>query len=327
MINVKAIWNLQRPTGDIITKTRIDSIPILDCYLATNQITNQYLYIMSISKKVNIPDLKNYRFKGVGIYDIEDENQEKNSIYIILIEDDLKEIFSLFIQNILNETINSSNEHEAIVNTFQVISKWRKLFEKINLNGLSIEQQKGLLGELLLLNTILNINKSSTVILNSWTSHEQDFQAKDFILGSVGIEVKFTTARQPKLKISNERQLDIENFNELFLVLFSTESIKEGGFSLNSLVKSIRTKLNLDEEKDLFNVKLELSGYHDSDEELYNNMYSIKEIIVLNINEEFPKITKSSLPIGIYDISYSIEISSVNDFKVDFEYLIKKIES
>ncbi len=79
MISIKSIWDNQKPTGDIIIKTKIDDIPHLQCYAATNHITGQHLYIMAVPKKVAIPELKNYRFRGVEIFPIELENS--NELY------------------------------------------------------------------------------------------------------------------------------------------------------------------------------------------------------------------------------------------------------
>lgn len=322
MINIKSIWENHKPTDDIIIKTIIDEIPHLYCFAATNFITGQHLFIMSVSKNVIIPELKNYRFKGVEIYTL--PFGDKIELYIYLLNNELKDIFSLFIQNILEDIEPSVNESEAITTTLNVVSKWKKLFDKINFNGLTLEQQKGLIGELLFLNYLLNNKKTSTNAVNSWTAIEQEFQAKDFTLGSVGIEIKFTSSKQPLIKVSNERQLDAENLNELFLVLYSTEAVKDNGISLNSIVEQIRENISTEEECNLFNVKLQLYGYFDEHREHYGKMYSLKKTFAFNVTSEFPKIIKSDLPLGIYDTSYSIEISAVENFIVESETIIEK---
>lgn len=325
MISIKSIWENHKPTGDIIIKTRIDEIPHLNCFAATNHITGQHLYIMAVANNVTIPELKNYRFKGVEIYTLQSETENKIELYIYLIDNDLKDIFSLFIQNILEEIEKSVTEIEAIKTTLNVVSKWKKLFDKINFNGLSLEQQKGLLGELLFLNTLLDDEKTTANAVNVWTGAEQDFQAKDFNLGSVGVEVKFTASKQPRIKVSNERQLDNENLSELFLILYSTEAVKDNGISLNSIVEQTRQKISTDEERSLFNAKLKLNGYFDEDNEHYGRMYSLKKTFVFNVSSEFPKIIKGQLPLGIYDTSYSIEISAVENFIVEPETIFEKI--
>lgn len=322
MINIKSIWENHKPTGDIIIKTRIDEIPHLNCFAATNHITGQHLYIMSVSKNVAIPELKNYRFKGVEIYTLPFE--DKIELYIYLLDNELKDIFSLFVQNILEDIEPSVTESEAITTTLNVVSKWKKLFDKINFNGLTLEQQKGLIGELLFLNYLLNYEKTSVNAVNAWTGAERDFEAKDFTLGSVGIEIKFTSSKQPRIKVSNERQLDAESLNELFLVLYSTEAVKDNGISLNSIVEQTRKNISTEEERNLFNGKLQLYGYFDEDREHYRKMYSLKKTFAFNVTSEFPKIVKSDLPLGIYDTSYSIEISAVENFIVEFETILEK---
>jgi len=325
MINIKSIWENQKPTSDIIIKTRIDEIPHLNCFAATNHITGQHLYIMAAEKNVTIPELKNYRFKGVEIYTLPDDAENKTELYIYLLDNELKGIFSLLIQNILEDIEKSVTESEAIKTTLNVVSKWKKLFDKINFNGLSIEQQKGLIGELLFLNALLSNEKRSANALNTWTGSEQDFQAKDFTLGSVGVEVKFTTSKQPRIKVSNERQLDAKNFSELFLILYSTETVKDNGISLNSIVEQTRQRISTEEERNVFNAKLQLNGYFDEDKEHYGRMYSLKRTFVFNVTPEFPKIVKCQLPLGIYDTSYSIEISAVEKFMVEPESIFEKI--
>jgi hypothetical protein len=325
MKNIKSIWENQKPTGEVIIRTRIDEIPHLKCFAATNHITGQHLYIMSVSKNVVIPELKNYRFKGVEIYTLPIEAENQVELYIYLLDNELKDIFSLFIQNVLEDIEPCVTETEALTTTLNVVSKWKKLFDKINFNGLSLEQQKGLIGELLFLNYLLNDEKTSSNAVNAWTGSEMEFQAKDFTLGSVGVEIKFTSSKQPKIKVSNERQLDAENLSDLFLVLYSTEAVKDNGFSLNSLVAQTRKAISTDEERSIFNAKLQLNGYFDEDSEYYGRMYSLKKTFAFAVTSDFPKIVKNQLPLGIYDTSYSIEISAVESFIVELENILAKI--
>jgi hypothetical protein len=322
MIDIKTIWESQKPSGDFIIKTKIDDIPHLNCYAATNHITGQHLYIMSVSRKVEVPELKNYRFKGVEIFPIELENTIELNVY--LLDNELKDIFSLFIQNILEDIVESVTENEALTKTLNVISKWKKLFDKINFNGLTIEQQKGLIGELLFVNYLLDNKKTTASILNAWTG--PDFDDKDFIFNSAGIEVKLTSSKNPKIKITNERQLDTQNLTELFLILYTTEEVKANGFSLNSLIEQVRQKIssNLDELK-FFNDRLLLIGYFEEDRENYNKLFSLKKTFCFTVNQDFPRIIKSQIPLGVYNTSYFIEISAVERFIVESENIIQKI--
>ena len=53
MVNIKSIWETQKPTGDVIIKTKIEDLPHLNCYAATNHITGQHLYNVCFKKREN----------------------------------------------------------------------------------------------------------------------------------------------------------------------------------------------------------------------------------------------------------------------------------
>ncbi|RDC54152.1 PD-(D/E)XK motif protein [Pedobacter chinensis] len=317
MVNIKSIWETQKPTGDFIMKTRLENILHLNCYAGTNNITGQYLYIMSVAKSIIIPELKNYRFRGVEIFSFETDSSLELNIY--LIDNDLKDIFALFVQNIIEDIVTTTSENEALTTTLNVIFKWKKLFDKISFSGMPLEYQKGLIGELFFINSLIDNNVSISKLLGAWMGPEQD--DKDFRFGNIGIEIKLTSSKHPSLKITNEGQLDTQNVNELYLILYVVENVKENGFSLNSLISQIRDKLYSDLDKlKFFDERLLLLGYLDDDH--YNTMYSIKQIHNYRISRDFPRIIKSQLPLGIYNTSYSIELSAVEKFRVESDIII-----
>jgi hypothetical protein len=322
MIPIKSIWESQQPTGEIIIKTKIDTLPHLNCYAATNHITGNRLYIMSVPKSVAIPPLKSNRFRGLLIF--YNELAETFELHICLLDNNLKDIFSLFIQNILDDISAQMTENEAFTKTLHVIAKWKILFDKIGFNGLSIEQQKGLMGELLFMNFLLDKEKSIKNVLNAWTG--ADFEAKDFVFGSVGIEIKLTSSKHPKLQIINERQLDTQNFTALFLVLYAVEEVKKNGFRLDKLVERTQEKIgnDIDALKN-FNEKLKKVGYLKSDSNHYTKLYALRNTYSFYVDAAFPKIVKKQLPLGIYNTSYCIELSAVEKFSIAIEEITPKL--
>lgn len=321
MVNIRSIWDSQKSTGNIIAKARVNEISTLNCFIATNQITGQPLFIISFLNNIKIPELKKYRFKGVEIFSIEQVNSIDLNIY--LLDNDLLDIFTLFIQNILEDIVIIENEDEVLLTTLNVISKWKRLFDKITFNGLSIEQQKGIIGELIFLNHLLNEGKNTTSILKGWTG--PDFGDKDFVFGSVGIEIKLTSLKNPKIKITSERQLEIEKFSQVFLILHVVEEVKENGFSLNSLIEQIRHKVLSTEDRDFFNEQLFLLGYREEEKEYYNTLFSLKKTICFTVTNDFPKIVSSQLPIGVYNTSYYIELTAAEPYVIDLDEIITTI--
>ena len=81
---------------------------------------------------------------------------------------------------------------------------------------------------------------------------------------------------------------------------------------------------NIDELK-FFNERLMLLGYLEEDKEHYNKMYSLKKTYSYSVSEEFPKIIKSHLPIGVYNTSYFIELSAVENFTVEMDEITQNI--
>ena len=109
------------------------------------------------------------------------------------------------------------------------------------------------------------------------------------------------------------------------MILYTTEEVKEGGFSLNSLVTQTQKNILTDEERHFFNDKLLLLGYRKEDKEQYNKIYALKKTYLFVVNTDFPRIIKSQLPAGIYNTSYSIEISAVEKFITQTEKILQYI--
>ena len=323
MVSIKSIWESHVPTDEIIIKTQLEHLKPFKCFAATNHITGNHLYIFETSKNAKFPEFKNYKFKGlfIEIFEFEDAKE----LHIYLLDNQLKDIFSLFIENIVEEISKSVTENEALVETSNVVLKWKKLFDKINFQGLTIERQKGLIGELLLFNSLLDEEYSIDALLESWTG--PDFNDKDFRFGSFGIEVKLTSSKVPKVKISSERQLDNENLTKLYLVLYVVEEVKDKGFSLNSIIEQIRTKINNNQNAlKFFNERLLLVGYFDEDFENYKRQYAFRKRNFYEVTNDFPRLVASDLPIGLFDTKYNIELSAIEQFLVSNESILELIK-
>jgi hypothetical protein len=323
MINIKSIWDNQKPDGSLIIKTRIDEVDQFECFAATNHITGNHIYIMVIAQSTLVPEFKNFKFKGLRIEVLDYSTYKEFNIY--LLDNQLKDVFSLFIEDIIDSVLISTTQNEALVETSNVVLKWKKLFDKINFQGLTIERQKGLIGELLLFNSLLDEEYSIDALLESWTG--PDYNDKDYRFGSFGIEVKLTSSKVPKIKISSERQLDYENLTKLYLVLFVVEEVKDKGFSLNSIIEQIREKINNNQNAlKFFNERLMLVGYLDEDFDNYKRQYAFRKRNFYEVTSEFPKLVTSDLPIGLFDTKYKIELSAIEQFIINNESILELIK-
>lgn len=317
------IWSKQFPNEDsFVIKDKIQKLEQFECYIATNHKLGRRLFIIGLSSETKIPEYKRNKFQGVRIEVFElDETQKE--INIFLLEDDLKDIFTLFIENIIDDLHGLVTEKEAVLSILNCVEKWRRIFGFYKPDGLTKEQQKGLIGELLFIKHLLDEKKTSvTQILNSWTG--PDLEAKDFNFPNVNAEVKFTTSTLPRIKISSERQLENIDGLTLYLLNIIASDSKSEGISLNSLIEEIRNVISesLSDLK-LFNEKLEKLKYFDIDKENYNSNYNIKSFSFYEVDEQFPKIIPSEIPKGIHNTSYYVELSAIEKNKINNDTVIK----
>jgi hypothetical protein len=234
----------------------------------------------------------------------------------ILLDNELEEIFYLFIENLFETIKFLENEEQVIVNTSNTISKWKRLFDKIRPNLLTEEQQKGLMGELLFINELIKNGISISVSINNWFG--PDFFNKDFIIENTGFEIKTTSQDRPVIKISSEQQLDSQDLKSLFLVQFVLEERKNNGNSLPEIISNLREILkNEYAEKLIFENSLLKTGYNDNDAIRYVKKYEVIEVVMYNVEDDFPKITKSILPKGVFNSVYNLEVPFLEKFKIN----------
>ena len=149
---------------------------------------------------------------------------------------------------------------KEILNRFE---KWKSLFSKIGLQGLTPEEQRGLFGELYFLRKYLQGNSNFLEVVNTWIGTERE--VRDFQSGTWAVEVKTTHGNNhQKVHISSERQLDTTNLDNLFLYHISLEQMQNSGESLNDIVASVLECLQSDAlALNKFKSKIYEVGYFD----------------------------------------------------------------
>ena len=94
---------------------------------------------------------------------------------------------------------------------------WQVLFERVPAEGLSEEAQRGLFGELAVLENLCLAELDKSEAVSSWTGPDAAHQ--DFKIGGAAVEVKTTLAtRHARISITNEKQLDERPHLVLLLV-------------------------------------------------------------------------------------------------------------
>ena len=289
-----------------------------DVYVALQYPEKLLCIYVAINKttEVNISNFSNLQEIQVDLFTSPNE-VDKNILIFKLLNFVHKDIFAVLCEDLIASISEETNEKRIIREVLNRFEKWKSLFNKIGLQGLKPEEQRGLFGELYFLRKFLQTTKNFLPIINTWTGPEK--QIRDFQSGSWAVEVKTTHGNNhQKVQISSERQLDTTNLEDLFLYHISLEQQQNSGETLNDIVDSVIVILR-DEIIALnkFKSKIYEVGYFDLQRDLYETIgYHIRQDEFYKVEKDFPRIEENDLRIGVGDVKYSIILSQCAPFSI-----------
>jgi len=199
--------------------------------------------------------------------------------------------------------------------------RWSRFFEKYVDDGLSAEEQRGLFGELLTLELLIEHGFPVIEAVTSWKGSQGCHQ--DFFHRGVAIEVKTTITKEPRMvAVSNEIQLDDRGLEALFLLVLTIQQHDGGPRTLPDLVKNVLERLEADSGAlFIFESNLIGAGYLHSDSDRYNKRYGIKKTEVFKVGEGFPRII--DIDPGVGDLYYRVVISTCQSFSIELDQALR----
>lgn len=321
--DLKSIWEIQsRDNSRSVIRNSISLKNGVKCYAGFIRASLNKMFQIELDKSISIH--KNYlkRFHGVEIR-VLDSQLGKKDITIILSDNDLLDVFILFLEDLINaiESITTENEIPLILN--QRVGYWGKLFARIKGELLSKERQRGLYGELTFLNTLLKRSSDLKETIISWTGPEGSNQ--DFSKEQAAVEVKSSKATKPSVNIASELQLDWTKLNSLFLCVIHLDEINKGENTLKKLIEEIRERIsNQPSLLKLFEEKLDRVGIADGEEKHYDDFgFIIRSKRAYKVEEGFPALTKENIKNdAIHNVKYQIDLTACESFEVVMEEVI-----
>lgn len=209
----------------------------------------------------------------------------------------------------------------------KVLIVWRAFFSSEK-KMLSISEQTGLAGELILAILFMDNSIEVATVIRAWKGSERSHH--DFQLPLASVEVKATIAHNIEtVSISSLRQLDPTGTQKLFLAQVAMDSHDHGDQTLPHLVKNIRQRLSSYPAYRLeFEEKLLASGYRDKDESHYSQQsFQVRKVRSFCVDDNFPKLTHNSIPEGIVEATYQINLGTAALQALTFDELILAISS
>ncbi|MGG0217671.1 PD-(D/E)XK motif protein [Bacillus mycoides] len=245
--------------------------------------------------------------------------KDKNFLVISQIVEDGEEIFERVLQNLVDHILVEVDSPLYTV-VYEVLDRWHNFFKRKWNSRLNPEEEMGLFGELYYINKWLEkFPDEPPLIIKDWKGPLKN--RIDFVSKNSGVEIKTVAPKiRNEIKISNEKQLELNPVTDkLFLFVLKVEVNDAVGKSLQSIIEVIDEQLI--ERAPSLAVKFKdlLLEVGVMSEEYDENYFFVHEELAYLVNADFPKLTSENLPIGITNVSYAIDLSHCNSFKVSVE--------
>jgi hypothetical protein len=200
---------------------------------------------------------------------------------------------------------------------FATLDDWKNLLAGSKARELSREQVRGLCAELWFASHALAFRITAPAALIAWQGPygaPQDFQVAD---GDM-FEIKAIHSGSRSVKISSAEQLDPVSDGGLTLALVVVDEVPPGtpeAVSLTSLIREFRLAIEAGAGHiDEFEHRLDAIGLDYGDPAYGRDFYLIGNPRYFEVRDDFPRIARDSVPLGVAKVKYELEISSLSTF-------------
>lgn len=213
-------------------------------------------------------------------------------------------------------------EDSTLVRIFlRRVGAWQEFMRK-GAQVLPPEAEIGLVGELVWLHAIIDAGVPSALATESWVGPLDGIQ--DFELGTGAVEVKTTLSTTGfPAKIGSLEQLGDSLRQPLFVAGVRLKQTASG-HNLPETIEALRLALKGDAESErLLTERLLAAGYIDLHADRYPRRFEQAEVRVVEVDNDFPRLTIGNVPRGVMRAVYEIDLDKVPSVNVGAEGILK----
>jgi len=242
------------------------------------------------------------------------ETDNRWTLSLELLRNEQQGVFAILCCDIIEHSRFAADGKEAIKQVIKRYKQWSKLLETQRSGLMSEQSRKGLVGELLFLESRITKSKNILSAIEGWSGADNADQ--DFLYSDGWFEVKSISLSSASVFISSLEQLDCNDEGTLVIQkVEKTSPDKKGSFSLNDIVYRIIERLADEPDAlDLFRAKLNSCGYIDL-QEYSEQKYYHSETVQYRVDESFPKLTTKDVPTQIIAANYEISLPTLTSWQ------------
>lgn len=260
------------------------------------------------------------KLRGVEVFIEPDGNSGRQSLALRLLDSSLRDLFERLCLDIVASTDPAASEPEAVHTALSRTWRWHHLLRGGGAGLLSSEEQKGLIGELLVLERYLLALTSPALAIAAWRGPLGE--PVDFLIGRTAIESKARgTSDASMVHISSEFQLANSEGNALFLhltVLDSADADDDAAFTVADVAVRVRNRLGGGDKPTVerFNALLAAAGLRFEDDYSHARWQG-GERAIYRVRETFPRLTSDTIPAGVSNVAYLLSLAVCGPFLVE----------
>jgi hypothetical protein len=321
-------WSaLEKPSrGSGVSARRVDVDHPFDFFWGTD-LHGTPLFIFEYSSEVSYDD-RRPRLKEIRIFEPPPDGARARFI-MELCRVENREIFHHLCLDILESTRECPDQKAALATLVRRTWRWHAMLKGARDGRLSPESQKGLIGELCILERVMLRAFEPWSALEFWRGPEG--ATKDFSAGSVGIESKARRgSASPFVVISSESQLDREMLRSLFLAVTNVDEGSAG--MLGALTLDQHVARIADDIYDrasgalgYFESRLAEAGYSE-DDDYSDYRWVAGDTRWYRVTDRFPCISVSQLPPGVRDVSYRIDLATCSEWEETESTVLEELQ-
>ena len=236
------------------------------------------------------------------------------------------ELFTTMVSDVLQAVLaTGTGDHSRELRAFLGrIRAWQEFMRK-GAVPLSAENEVGLVGELTVLEKMLEVGMAPEAAIRAWSGPLDGL--RDFELGYGAIEVKTTVASAGLVaKIGSLEQLDDTNCKPIFLGAVKY-ALTESGQTLPETISAIRAQLESDPiTLSQFDDRVLAAGYMPAHSFQYHRRFSLREIAILEVDDNFPRLMHGNVTPGVISARYEINLEPLLSQDIGLTTALKKLE-